>query len=137
MLETLTFAGSQREGHCACCGFPGIDFYVGNERVALTAVQHGQAIRWKECPGDIRLTRDAKQWLVEWLVRHEVAQTEIEGGCGGPRKGLREHAARVKLAQTCLAQGEAYAAEGDLDAAIRSFSRLYSSYRELTAEEVS
>jgi hypothetical protein len=37
-----TGTGSQ----CGCCGFPGIDWYRGETRVALTAVQHGGALRW-------------------------------------------------------------------------------------------
>ncbi|MCX7424878.1 MAG: tetratricopeptide repeat protein [Planctomycetia bacterium] len=122
VLDNLAFDESQKKGHCNCCGFPGIDFYAGNERLALTAVQHGKAIRWNACPGDIGLTGESKQWLVEWLVRHGVQEAEIEGGCGGPRRDLRQRAAQMKLAQTCLAEGKAHAAKGDLDAAIVSFT---------------
>lgn len=107
-------------GRCACCGFPGIDWYQGKERLALTAVQHGKAIRWKG--GDECLTEDSREWIVEWLVAHGVNVKEIEGGCGGPRKGLRRQAARMKLAAICVARGESHATQGDTDAAIADFT---------------
>jgi tetratricopeptide (TPR) repeat protein len=120
VLMNVKFTGCSSP--CNCCGFPGIDWYVGKKRLALTAVQHGNAIRWKGCPADINLTEGSKQWLVEWMVRHGVQKTDIEHGCGGPRKHLRQHAAQMKLAQTCVTQGEAHAAKGDLDAAIADFT---------------
>ncbi|MCL4853625.1 MAG: hypothetical protein KJZ78_19900 [Bryobacteraceae bacterium] len=76
ILDNLQFSESQTRMGCMCCGYPGIDFYIGKDRVALTAVQHGKAIRWKGCPGDIRLTNDSSRWLVEWLAAHGVQEEE-------------------------------------------------------------
>jgi len=108
------------QGPCNCCGFPGIDWYRGKDRLALTAVQHGRAIRFRN--DDFRLSNQSRKWLVGWLVQHGVSETEIQGGCGGPRRDLRREAVRFKLAQSCVAQGRAHAAKGELDAAIADFT---------------
>ncbi len=68
-------------GACMCCGFPGMDWYRGWRRLALTSLQHGQAIRWKGFPagnhwpgrgyaGDAPLTIESSIWLTEWLIAH-------------------------------------------------------------------
>jgi len=67
-------------GGCMCCGYPGIDWYRKNRRVALTAVQHGHGIRWREFGtsysgpfrhyGDLPLTIESSIWIIEWLRRH-------------------------------------------------------------------
>lgn len=78
---------------CMCCGFPGIDWYRGDRRLALTAVQHGKRLRWKGFTtmriawvfkagyGDAPLTPAASQWLVDWLASH---------GVDGPKKEMAE-----------------------------------------------
>lgn len=118
VLADLEFVG--RESPCNCCGFPGIDWYRGDERIALTAAQHGEAIRWGG--GDLRLSEQSRERLKHWLVNRGVKEDEIERGCGGPRRNLRRHAAQMKLAQTCISEGEALVAKGDLDAAIVKFT---------------
>jgi hypothetical protein len=105
---------------CNCCGFPGIDWYCGKERLALTAVQHERAIRWGY--EDFSLSDQSRQWLVGWLVQHGVRKAEIDGGCGGPRRGLRQEAVRIKLAQSCVSRGQAHAEKGEQDAAIADFT---------------
>ena len=65
-----------------CCGYPGIDWYKGKKRLALTAVQHGMGIRWKKFGtsyvgpirfyGDVPLTTDSALWLIDWLRGHGV-----------------------------------------------------------------
>lgn len=32
---------------CMCCGSPRLDWYRGDRRIALTALQHGRRLRWK------------------------------------------------------------------------------------------
>lgn len=69
-------------GACMCCGYPGLDWYKGSKRLALTAVQHGHGIRWREFGtsysgpfrhyGDVPLTIDSSIWLIEWLRGHGV-----------------------------------------------------------------
>ena len=87
VFEHLKFTGTT--GSCACCGFPGIDWYHGHERLALTAVQHGLAIRFGGL--DWCLSKESRDWLTHWLVTHGVNTEEIAGGCGGPRRDLRKH----------------------------------------------
>jgi hypothetical protein len=118
VLKNLEFVS--RGFPCMCCGFPGIDWYQGKQRIALTAVQHGQAIRMEG--SDWRLSDESRVWLTRWLTAHGVNKEEIQQGCGGPRKGLRRDAAAMKLAQVCVVRGESHAAQGDLDAAIAEFS---------------
>lgn len=72
---------------CKCCGFPGIDWYEGKRRLAVTAIQHGKAIRWGH--SDWCLSETSREWIVRWLVKHGVSETEIDGGCGGPRRNDR------------------------------------------------
>ena len=62
---------------CMCCGYPGIDWYRGDRQLALTSIQHDEAIRWRGFPGDVALTPSASAWLVGWLKRHGVT-TEVE-----------------------------------------------------------
>lgn len=72
---------------CLCCGFPGIDWYVGRKRVALTAVQHIQNLRWRGfstarilgtsvAHGDAPLTADSRRWLTNWFERHSLPESE-------------------------------------------------------------
>jgi len=72
ILENLHFEKTQTTRSCRCCGYPGIDWYRGDIRLALTAVQHGSAIRWKEFPGDARLTKASEKWLKQWLIRRHI-----------------------------------------------------------------
>lgn len=69
-------------GACMCCGYPGIDWYKGPKRIALTSLQHGHSIRWKEfgtsyfgpfrfC-GDIPLKLESAIWMLDWLKGHGV-----------------------------------------------------------------
>lgn len=66
---------------CLCCGGPGIDWYQGGRRMALTALQHGHAVRWRGFStsrilgvrfgyGDGPLTEESQQWLEAWFAAH-------------------------------------------------------------------
>ncbi len=77
--KRLQFEREQETTSCFCCGYPGIDWYEGDKRVALTSLQHRYRIRWKDFPGDARLTDESSHWLTYWLARHSVA---------GPRERL-------------------------------------------------
>jgi hypothetical protein len=65
------------DSQCMCCGYPGIDWYRGGRRLALTSMHHDEAIRWIGFPGDVALTPSARAWLIGWLKRHGVT-TEVE-----------------------------------------------------------
>lgn len=53
---------------CMCCGYPGIDWYKGDRLLALTAVQHGYALRWRGFDGDNAFTAGTGVWLNGWLA---------------------------------------------------------------------
>jgi hypothetical protein len=74
----IEFPREQGMGFCMCCGYPGIDWYRGGRRLALTSVQHGRGLRWKGFPGDAGLTEASADWLVEWLAKHGVTQPKEE-----------------------------------------------------------
>ncbi len=68
---------------CMCCGEPGMDWYRGDQRIALTAMQHGHSIRWRGFStsrllgftigyGDGPLTEESQAWLKEWFQSHGV-----------------------------------------------------------------
>jgi hypothetical protein len=83
-----TTNNSSRES-CQCCGYPGMDWYKGDTRIALTSIQHGQAIRWRGFTtarwfgrrigyGDGPLTPTSQQWLKGWLAAHGAPLQEID-----------------------------------------------------------
>lgn len=85
-FKTVTTTNSLRE-ICLCCGAPGMDWYRGKKRLALTALQHGQRVRWKGFStirllgvrvgyGDAPLTAESSQWLRDWLAAHGAGDSE-------------------------------------------------------------
>jgi len=72
-----------------CCGSPGIDWYKGGKRIALTSVQHGHAIRWRGFStmrilgfrvgyGDGPLTDESQVWLKDWFKSHGIGRNKEE-----------------------------------------------------------
>lgn len=59
---------------CMCCGYPGIDWYRGDTRIALTAVHHGVALQWNGFPADATFTLESSKWIVQWLADHGVCE---------------------------------------------------------------
>lgn len=59
-------------GQCMCCGHPGIDWWKGDERVALTSVQHGRALRWKTFSDDYPFTAEAAGALARWFEERGI-----------------------------------------------------------------
>ena len=87
-FEAITTTNSLWES-CMCCGCPGIDWYKGKKRIVFTAVQHGQAIRWRGFStmrilgfrvgyGDGPLTEESQAWLKEWFKSHGIGKREEE-----------------------------------------------------------
>lgn len=68
----IQFEKKQEWEACMCCGWPGIDWYKGDVRLALAAVQHGFALRWRDFPGDASLTKKSSTWLVKFLLKHKI-----------------------------------------------------------------
>jgi hypothetical protein len=75
-LAFLRHTGSQ----CLCCGNPGIDWYAGTNRVALTALKHSEALWWKGSLAAAILTPESQTFLIDWLAGHGVCgpKNEIE-----------------------------------------------------------
>ena len=80
---------------CLCCGCPGMDWYVGKKRIALTAMQHGHSLRWRGFStvrilgfragyGDGPLTEDSQAWLKEWFLSHGIGQAADPGATDLP-----------------------------------------------------
>jgi hypothetical protein len=70
--KRLQFSPTPSGRFCLCCGYPGIDWYDGTNRLALTSIQHDWALRWKGFPCDAGFDRDTATWLVDWLVAHGI-----------------------------------------------------------------
>ena len=59
-------------GDCMCCGHPGIDWYRGKEKIALTAIRHGQMLSWKGFPFDVRFTKKSTKQLAAWFIEKRI-----------------------------------------------------------------
>ena len=68
---------------CMCSGWPRVDWYKGEERVALTSIQHGDLIRWQGFSPKIEdgvhigyadgpLTEESIQWYTNWFFARGI-----------------------------------------------------------------
>ena len=78
VCEHLHIIDGVPSGECMCCGYPGIDWYRGRARIALTSVQHGFALRWNGFPGDAHFTEESARWLRQWFDRHGFNEKKLE-----------------------------------------------------------
>jgi len=84
LYDHISFSGKQNA--CLCCGHPGIDWYKGKKRLALTSMQHGRALRWSGFKNfglnyaDAYFTEDSEKWLCAWFEKHGVQLREEQGG---------------------------------------------------------
>lgn len=63
---------------CRCCGYPGIDWYRGGKRVALTSIQHGSAVRWSDFGHyDEELTPQSMHWLSTFMRSNGIPETQL------------------------------------------------------------
>jgi len=70
IYNNISFLKWQKSGNCMCCGYPRIDWYRGTNRIAITALQHGTSLRWKNFDGDAALTKKSRRWFREWLNKN-------------------------------------------------------------------
>ena len=63
----VRFTGEHGFGQCLCCGFPGIDWWKGDRKLALTSVQHGEGLRWSGFSDDYRFTPESAAALAAWF----------------------------------------------------------------------
>ena len=71
----IRFRRSVLKTSCDCCGYPGIDWYRNGQRVALTAVKHGEAICWSGFWSNQPLTQRSANWLKTFLSENGVPET--------------------------------------------------------------
>ena len=57
---------------CSCCGYPGIDWWQGEKKLALTAVKHGHALKWKEFHGAMTFSNWSDHHLHQWFADHAI-----------------------------------------------------------------
>jgi len=61
------FKFSGRKMPCMCCGYPGIDWWRDGQRIVVSAVHHGQALRVESFWGDLQLAFESSRLVQEWL----------------------------------------------------------------------
>ena len=91
----IQFESNRTWSACMCCGYPGLDWYRGKQRIALTSLQHGQALRWKGFPGDARLTPVSSERVIEWLAQHGIAGPKAEVEAGKRRAAIGQQARQL------------------------------------------
>ena len=57
---------------CACCGYPGIDWWQGDRKLALTAVKHGHGLKWKGFHGAKAFSNWSNHHLHQWFADHAI-----------------------------------------------------------------
>jgi hypothetical protein len=72
VYDNIQFEENQSRRNCACWGWPVIDWYEKDNRLAMTAVKHGKAIRWAQMSYDLELTETSQQWLKAWMAKKDV-----------------------------------------------------------------
>ena len=63
--EMFKFSG--RTMPCSCCGYPGIDWWRDGQRVVVSALHHGHALRVEGIRGDLQLTAVSRRRIQKWL----------------------------------------------------------------------
>lgn len=77
VIEHTDFRPTLDYNPCMCCGQPGIDWFKGDERLAITTWKHGYGILMED--GFVgMLTQDSKQWLNKWLLDHGVTEEQMK-----------------------------------------------------------
>ena len=57
---------------CMCCGYPGIDWWCGDKKLALTALKHKHGLWWEGIGGVAPLTIESAIKVREWFTRHGI-----------------------------------------------------------------
>ena len=93
--QMFRFTGSRPQ--CKCCGYPGVDWWKGDQRIVKSSIHHGMALRCEGFSSDRGLALSSRTKLRDWFKRH--CDIDLEK-TGGPRYRSCE------LARGCL---ESYA----------------------------
>lgn len=83
-LEKLRSALAIKENpdplnHCMCCGYPTLEIYEEDQRIATLGIHHGHSIRWSawKQDADFQDGFDLMQWLVERGITGPMKEFEI------------------------------------------------------------
>lgn len=76
VAANIKFENGTYPNDCACCGHPGVDWYIGNQRVAITAVKHGMGLMRRSVIANF--TPESKAWMRKWLVGKGLAGEQIK-----------------------------------------------------------
>jgi hypothetical protein len=76
VASNIKFENGTHPNECACCGHPGIDWYVGDRRVAITAVKHGMGLMRSSVIASF--TPESKAWMKKWLLGQGLAEGQIK-----------------------------------------------------------
>ena len=57
---------------CRCCGYPGIDWWCGDKKLALTALKHKRSLWWEGIGGVAPLTIESAIKVQEWFTCHGI-----------------------------------------------------------------
>jgi hypothetical protein len=75
VAENIKFEVGTEPNGCLCCGHPGVDWYVGDRRVAISAVKHGMGLMRASVISTF--TPASKEWMEKWLVSHGITKEQI------------------------------------------------------------
>jgi hypothetical protein len=62
----------------AYCGYPGLDWYRGTNRIALTAFHSNLGLIWTGFPAVARLSDESLRWATDWLLKHNIRGPDRE-----------------------------------------------------------
>ena len=82
LAENIKFQLGTGRNPCAYCGHPGIDWYVGDRRVAITAVVAGLGI--VRGGSFATFTPESKAWFQKWLTDHGFTPEGEQAGADQP-----------------------------------------------------
>ncbi|MBK1790056.1 hypothetical protein [Persicirhabdus sediminis] len=76
LMRNMVFVRGAFRNGCDCNGHPGMDWYVGDKLVAITAIKHGSGIIRN---GTIaKFTPASKTWLIKWLKEHGMTDDQLK-----------------------------------------------------------
>lgn len=76
VAANIKFENGTHPNGCLCCGHPGIDWYVGDRRVAITAVKHGMGLMRSSVIANF--TPESKEWMKKWLLGHGLTEVQLK-----------------------------------------------------------
>ncbi len=76
LAKNMVFVPGAWRNDCDCRGHPGMDWYIGDKLVAITAVKHGSGIIRNRTIA--RFTKDSKAWMTKWLIEYGMKKDQLK-----------------------------------------------------------